>query len=563
LPRLGRRWRGDWAAIGDVRVPLVARASQARPELVPRLSEAGRTDEARLAHLQWMLRKDVLGQDMFLLGPPGQLRRQLAFDFAAVTRRGVEYSALTRDSTEADLKQRRELVRGTMRLVNQGAIRAALEGHLLVLEGIERAERNVLPILNNLLENREVNLEDGHRLIAPARYDELLRSHPKTELDAWRLLRVSERFRVVALGLPCPPFPGAQLDPPFRSRFQVRYVDPLDVFDNAAELERAQTRAPGVPQATLSNLVNLQQALLVQASGYAVSAETKAALAALGANTVPELPESALGVIASRLQTFPRQPLATSFAAVYPHQLKEEAHAQLLGLAQRFHLTDAVDPTRAHATEYRVSHVQRSSSISHLGEVAFEPAAAAPFAVPVGQLELNRTLPDVLNSTRQAGLVSELVQAHATGDICAFGGRSTGKSTVVNAFAALLGYEVAHIPCYKEMSARDLLVRRTTVADAEAASTAAAGDTRWMHSPLVTVIATAIIFTLFLKNKFCGRPPSKDSSPCSTALTSSRKAHWHRSKRSGPRTAFWSCPMARDCWAPGPLKRRGRRWGPP
>ena len=40
-------------------------------------------------------------------------------------------------------------------------MRAALEGGVLVLEGIEKAERNVLPILNNLLENREMQLEDG------------------------------------------------------------------------------------------------------------------------------------------------------------------------------------------------------------------------------------------------------------------------------------------------------------------------------------------------------------------------------------------------------------------
>ena len=34
--------------------------------------------------------------------------------------------------------------------------RAALHGRVLVLEGVEKAERNVLPVLNNLLENREM-----------------------------------------------------------------------------------------------------------------------------------------------------------------------------------------------------------------------------------------------------------------------------------------------------------------------------------------------------------------------------------------------------------------------
>ena len=34
-------------------------------------------------------------------------------------------------------------------------------GSILVLDGIEKAERNVMPLLNNLLENREMALEDG------------------------------------------------------------------------------------------------------------------------------------------------------------------------------------------------------------------------------------------------------------------------------------------------------------------------------------------------------------------------------------------------------------------
>ena len=44
---------------------------------------------------------------------------------------------------------------------------------MLVLDGIEKAERNVLPVLNNLLENREMQLDDGRLIMAPDRYDAL------------------------------------------------------------------------------------------------------------------------------------------------------------------------------------------------------------------------------------------------------------------------------------------------------------------------------------------------------------------------------------------------------
>ena len=122
------------------------------------------------------------------------------------------------------------------------------QGRILIIEGIEKAERNVLPILNNLLENREMNLEDGRFLVHPARYDALLKEHPQvpalerrhlgrlrprsdacanpselaqSELDSWKLVRVSERFRVLALGLPVPKYVGNPLDPPLRSRYVV------------------------------------------------------------------------------------------------------------------------------------------------------------------------------------------------------------------------------------------------------------------------------------------------------------------------------------------------------
>lgn len=43
-----------------------------------------------------------------------------------------------------------------------------------MIDGVERAERNVLPILNNLLENREMQLDDGRFLMKHDAYDRLL-----------------------------------------------------------------------------------------------------------------------------------------------------------------------------------------------------------------------------------------------------------------------------------------------------------------------------------------------------------------------------------------------------
>ena len=54
-----------------------------------------------------------------------------------------------------------------------------------------------------------------------------LQEHSKEELDNWNLLRVNEDFRVFALGVPVPRYPGNPLDPPLRSRFQSRDIPRL------------------------------------------------------------------------------------------------------------------------------------------------------------------------------------------------------------------------------------------------------------------------------------------------------------------------------------------------
>lgn len=72
-----------------------------------------------LSHLKWMLQKDNLNQDIFLIGRPGRSRRQLAMMYSELTRREIEFVSLSRDTTEADLKQRREIIAGTAQYLNQ------------------------------------------------------------------------------------------------------------------------------------------------------------------------------------------------------------------------------------------------------------------------------------------------------------------------------------------------------------------------------------------------------------------------------------------------------------
>lgn len=46
-----------------------------------------RISQTVLYHLRWMLQKDLLGQDMFLIGRPGPLRRSIAMQYLQLTQR--------------------------------------------------------------------------------------------------------------------------------------------------------------------------------------------------------------------------------------------------------------------------------------------------------------------------------------------------------------------------------------------------------------------------------------------------------------------------------------------
>jgi hypothetical protein len=143
--------------IGDVEVAVTP---PKRPSLVPapspmRGSPFADTDSA-LTDVQWLMKKAALRQDAILLGSHPAALRQLVFRFCEATEREAEIVSISRDTTESDLKQRRELRAGSVVYVDQPVVEAATHGRVLVLEGLEKAERNLLPLINNLLENREM-----------------------------------------------------------------------------------------------------------------------------------------------------------------------------------------------------------------------------------------------------------------------------------------------------------------------------------------------------------------------------------------------------------------------
>uniref|UniRef100_A0A8B9HSU4 von Willebrand factor A domain containing 8 n=1 Tax=Astyanax mexicanus TaxID=7994 RepID=A0A8B9HSU4_ASTMX len=451
------------ASIGDISYQL---KTPRNPEFVP--INHNSMPQVVSQHLRWIMQKDLLGQDVFLIGPPGPLRRAIAMQYLELTKREVEYVALSRDTTETDLKQRREIRSGTAFFIDQAnamrcvqcAVRAATEGRILVLEGLEKAERNVLPVLNNLLENREMQLEDGRFLMSAQRYDKLLQEHTKEELDLWKIVRVSEDFRVIALGLPVPRYKGNPLDPPLRSRFQARDIYYLPFKD---QLELLYSTGQNVPAERVSQLLSCATTLCSQES------------ATLG---LPDFPVDNLPPAVKVLDLFPMLSAQQLIQRLYPYEamLNKEGCNAVEGVLSRFELLDG----KRQPSPRAVVHVEPAPD-AQPGQASVTLNIAdknISFQVPAGPRPPRppNTSPTFISTPTHARLLAEMMQSHLVKDMCLIGAKGFGKSVIAREFAEMLGYSIEPIMLYQDMTARDLLQQRYTLPN---------GDTAWRASPLV------------------------------------------------------------------------------
>ena len=138
------------------------------PLRLPHLMDQGllnTQDAFNLDNLHFMLQKYLLGQDIFLLSQPGPYARRLAMTFCryvlhcmqmqycvkeiqtSMINSEYEYIALHRDVGETELKQGREIrTKGNLVYVDSAAVRAVKHGRVLIIEGIEKAERGIMPV---------------------------------------------------------------------------------------------------------------------------------------------------------------------------------------------------------------------------------------------------------------------------------------------------------------------------------------------------------------------------------------------------------------------------------
>jgi len=460
--------------------PSLPLAPPSEPGLVPRgmasLFATNSTEFAQPALQVWqfILKKEALNQDVFLIGAPGLLKRRLVLAYAELAHREVELLTITQDTTVHDITQRREILNGTS-LFNDGpAVKAALHGRILVLDGIEKAERNVLSTLNNLCENREVHLEDGRFLTSPARYDALMRdaSIDKQRMaasaatDDVRMVRVDPRFRVICLGVPVPTYEGRPLDPPFRSRFQCLDLHRCDVFYPAvAASDDALRRLAGVGE-------TMELAATVGVEGLSARQLHRA-----------RFPSDFAPAARAILAVFQRASPLFLATSLYPVPLLPSTDAALRNLAveamERWRIGSAQElahmgPRFTHAFNYALARpvdaAGRALFVCGADEVAVKLAmgpGGAPDDAPFVPLAYHEAVVGNLLAMHALGrpLVATLV-----------GPRGSGKTVLAKRLSQLVRYPVFFFPLHRDVTSNDLLMRRATRPN---------GDTVWLPSPLV------------------------------------------------------------------------------
>ncbi|TCD60876.1 hypothetical protein EIP91_009382 [Steccherinum ochraceum] len=475
--------------LGDISFPV---HSSLVPSRLSHLDHAllDAEDSVNANNLHFMLQKYILGQDVFLLSQPGPYARRLAMTFCSVTNLEYEYIALHRDVGETELKQGRELRHnGNLVYVDSPAVKAVKHGRVLIIEGIEKAERGIMPLLNNLLENREMNLDDGTHIVHPRRF--ALMDPSDNANSKKRFIPAHEKFRVIAIAAPVPPYVGYPIDPPFRSRFQARFVDPIGAMMSLQSATSQKTTSP-VYEKLRSIILSTQYA-----------SEAKQAIDMAAKSSLQAFPQTALVKLQALVTTFPPSSkqlspsqLARLILTIHPGLVNAPfvAWAMLSRQTEEAGLGPLGSPALSGDNDhlgylgYSITRIERASDATV--RLHFTPSNRGKpviLEVPSGPRKLlpfpwkDPSSLGFFPTDRFMGILTCMLQAHALGWDISYvppaspSTASCSTTTLVRTFGALLGYEVDTIHMYKELGGRELIMRRKVESD---------GATSWEPSPL-------------------------------------------------------------------------------
>lgn len=180
---------GPAISIGDVVEPV---RTPTAPALVP--SVLFYDMRQQIAVLRDMMKAFQMGSHLLLIGNQGVGKNKLVDRFLQLLQIEREYMQLHRDTTVLSLTLQPCVSDGVLVWEDSPLVRAATQGRVLVLDEADKAPLEVVSVLKSLLEDGEMLLADGRRILAKHRLVDTT-PNPKTLIlhDNFRLFALANR----------------------------------------------------------------------------------------------------------------------------------------------------------------------------------------------------------------------------------------------------------------------------------------------------------------------------------------------------------------------------------
>jgi hypothetical protein len=186
--------------IGDVSYPVVAQPKH--PELVPQILFYD--IPKHVAILQDMLKDLCVGErHILLIGNQGVGKNKLSDRLLQLLNMEREYIQLHRDTTVQTLTISPTLRDGVIHYEDSPLVKAVENGRVLVIDEADKAPLEVVSILKGLVEDGEMSLSDGRRIVsvAPTGTHQLPSSviNSAVAASAGKIIVMHPNFRVIVL----------------------------------------------------------------------------------------------------------------------------------------------------------------------------------------------------------------------------------------------------------------------------------------------------------------------------------------------------------------------------
>ncbi|CAG9103041.1 unnamed protein product [Plutella xylostella] len=243
--------------------------------------------------LEWLLQDFLLGNHLLLVGNQGVGKNKIADRLLQLLNRPREYIQLHRDTTVQSLTVQPTVQDGIVVYEDSPLVKAVKHGHVLVVDEADKAPTHVTCILKTLVENGEMILSDGRRIVPK----NLLESSAG---DVSTFIPVHNDFRMIVLAnRPGFPFLGNDFFASLGDLFSCHAVDNPSV---QSEMALVRSYGPDVPHNILEKLVNTFATLRDMADG--------------GRLAYPYSTRELVNIV-THLQKFPHEDLASAISNVF------------------------------------------------------------------------------------------------------------------------------------------------------------------------------------------------------------------------------------------------------